>query len=113
MLKRTVLLLLSAVMVISLFTACTSDKTGKKPITYNMGATPKTIDPQLNSAVEAGSVIVHCFEGLTRKDAEGRILPGIAKEWKMNEDGTKFTFYLRDAKWSDGEPVTADDFVYA
>ena len=113
MLKKTILLLLSAVMVITLFTACGSDKGGTKPIVYNMGATPKTIDPQLNSAVEAGSVIVHCFEGLTRKDAEGRIIPGIAEKWEMNEDGTKFTFYLRDAKWSDGKPVTADDFVYA
>ena len=47
MLKKTVLLLLCAVMVVSLFTACASDKADKKPIVYNMGATPKTIDPQL------------------------------------------------------------------
>jgi oligopeptide transport system substrate-binding protein len=113
MVKKTVVLLLCALMAVSLFAGCTSDGTNKRPITYNMGATPKTIDPQLNSAVEAGSVIVHCFEGLTRKDVEGRIQPGMAKKWEMNEDGTKFIFYLRDAKWSDGKPVTAHDFVYA
>jgi oligopeptide transport system substrate-binding protein len=115
MLKRAIVLLLTVVMAVSLFTACGSATSGKsdEPIIYNMGASPKTIDPQLNSAVEAGSVIVHCFEGLTRKDADGQIQPGMAKEWKMSDDGMKFTFYLRDAKWSDGQPVTADDFVYA
>ncbi|MBM7582749.1 oligopeptide transport system substrate-binding protein [Caldicoprobacter guelmensis] len=113
MIKRLSVLLMCVFLVSALFTACSSSDSDSKPIVYNMGANPKTLDPQLNNAVEAGSVIVHCFEGLTRKDQNGQIQPGIAKEWKMNEDGTKFTFYLRDAKWSDGQPVTAHDFVYA
>lgn len=113
MIKRAIVLLLCTAVIVSLFTACASSGSDNKPITYNMGANPKTIDPHLNNAVEAGSVIVHCFEGLTRKDAEGKIQPGMAERWDISDDGTKYTFYLRDAKWSDGKPVTAHDFVYS
>ena len=40
-------------------------------------------------------------------------LPGIAKDWDISNDGKEYTFYLRDAKWSNGDTVTSNDFVYA
>lgn len=72
--------------------------------------------PQLNSmkATDQVSIFVlgHVMEGLVRYDRHGKIVPGIAKRWKMTDTGA--TFWLRhDARWSDGEPVTAHDFIFA
>src|SRR5207244_2567905 len=57
-------------------------------------------------------IIGHTMEGLTRYDAQGRLAPGVAEKWEVGEKGA--FFHLRkNAKWSDGKPVTADDFIYA
>ncbi|MCL6455102.1 MAG: peptide ABC transporter substrate-binding protein [Alicyclobacillus sp.] len=53
------------------------------------------------------------FEGLVHMGPNGRPVPGIAKSWKVSPDGKTWTFYLRNAKFSNGDPVTADDFVYS
>ncbi len=80
-------------------------------IVYHLGATPKSLDPQKNNATDGADVIQHTFEGLTTKDKNGVIVPGMAESWTTSEDGLTWTFKLRDAKWSDGKPVTAQDFV--
>jgi oligopeptide transport system substrate-binding protein len=72
--------------------------------------------PQLNSALAtdtiSGSVLGHVKEGLLRYDEHNRIVPGVAERWEIGKDGA--TFHLRDnARWSDGQPVTAHDFVFA
>jgi len=86
----------------------------KQQAIYNLGEDPKTIDPQLNTASGAGNIILNAFEGLTRMDKDSKAAPGVAEKWEMSEDGLKYTFHLRkDAKWSDGEAVTANDFKYA
>ncbi|SMC20850.1 oligopeptide transport system substrate-binding protein [Clostridium acidisoli DSM 12555] len=83
-------------------------------IKYNLGANPKTIDPGLNSSVEGATVIANAFEGLTDVDANNKPHPGVAKSWTISADGKHYVFHLRkDAKWSDGKPVTAKDFEYA
>ncbi len=79
---------------------------------WNLGAEPKTIDPALNSAVDGGHIINNTFEGLMRKDNEG-IKPAMAESYTISDDGTVYTFKLRDAKWSDGQAVKAQDFEYA
>lgn len=54
------------------------------------------------------------YEGLVVLDAEAKVVPGVAKSWQASDDGLKYTFKLReDAKWSDGHPVKAGDFVFA
>ncbi|OON93612.1 MAG: ABC transporter substrate-binding protein [Candidatus Epulonipiscioides saccharophilum] len=84
----------------------------KQELIYNLGADPLTIDPQLNSAVDGGQIINNTFEGLIR-DVDGVIRPGMAESWTVSDDGLVYTFKLReDAKWSDGKPVTAHDFVF-
>lgn len=90
-----------------------ASKEGDADIVYHLGATPKSIDPQLNNATDGAAIIQECFEGLTTKDAKGDIVPGMAESWTTSEDGLVWTFKLRDAKWSDGQPVKAQDFVYA
>ena len=76
---------------------------------------PLSLDPHKATAVADGKIIAALLEGLVRPDAqdETRIHPGMAERWEHNADATVWTFYLREAYWSDGRPVTAHDFVYA
>jgi oligopeptide transport system substrate-binding protein len=79
---------------------------------WNLGSDPKTIDPQLNSASDGGDIINNTFEGLMR-EVNGKLQPAMAESYEVSDDGLTYTFKLRDAKWSDGKPVTAHDFEYA
>ena len=72
-----------------------------------------TLDPQLVEDVDTSSVVRSLFEGLYNSGADGNPVPGVAESYDVNEDKTVYTFHLRDAKWSNGDPVTAGDFVYA
>lgn len=72
-----------------------------------------TLDPQLVEDVDTSAVVRSLFEGLYNSGPDGEPVPGVAESYEVNEDNTVYTFKLRDAKWSNGEPVTAGDFVYA
>jgi len=75
---------------------------------------PATIDPALSEDVAAYSIIDDLFEGLVRLDPAGNIVPAVAARWEISADGLTWLFHLRgEAQWSNGEPVTAPDFVYA
>jgi oligopeptide transport system substrate-binding protein len=66
------------------------------------------------STVYENNIVLDLFEGLTTVDAAGRPIPGVAESWSLSDDGLTWTFTLRpDLKWSDGEPLTADDVVYS
>jgi len=76
------------------------------------GAEPETLDPALITGQPEGRVVNALFEGLLRFDRHGRSTPGAAASWEVSPDHLTYTFHLRtDAKWSDGQPVTARDFV--
>ena len=114
--KRKAALLISFVLVFSmLFTACAGGGSGKADVlTVCVGPDPDTIDPALNSAVDGATLIIHGFEGLMTLDKNGTPVPGQAKSYDVSEDGTTYTFHLRDGlKWSDGKALTASDFVYS
>ncbi|TDT58415.1 peptide ABC transporter substrate-binding protein [Fonticella tunisiensis] len=108
-------LVLALVFALGLLAGCAKGGGGAaQVIRYNLGAEPKTLDPALNAAVEAGTIIENVFEGLMRLDEKDRPIPGVAERYEKSADGLKYTFYLRkNAKWSDGKPVTAKDFEYA
>lgn len=118
--KLTALVLAAAVAVIS-FSACSSSQNttttsgSKAVITACVGSEPKSIDPAINQTVDGSTYLHNMFEGLTKYDKTGtKMVAGIAKSWDISSDGLTYTFHLRtDAKWSDGKPVTAADFVYA
>ena len=76
-------------------------------------AEPLTLDPHKASGTWENNIIGDMFIGLFTENAEGQPIPGMAESWTTSEDGLTWTFELRDAVWSDGEPVTTDDFVYA
>ncbi len=77
---------------------------------------PQSQDPHKATAVADGKIICTLLEGLVRPSAttDGEVLPATAQSWEHNEQADLWTFHLNpDAKWSDGTPVTAQDFVYA
>ncbi|MCR5286300.1 MAG: peptide ABC transporter substrate-binding protein [Treponema sp.] len=79
-----------------------------------VGPSPETIDPALNSAVDGANMIIHAFEGLLKFDSNNNIVAASADKWEQSSDGLTWTFHLRDGlKWSDGSALTANDFVYA
>lgn len=81
-------------------------------LTRNNGSEPESLDPVLAESVGANNISRDLFEGLTATDAQDHVVPGVAESWKQT-DPTTWVFKLRqNAKWSNGESVTAEDFVY-
>src|SRR4051812_30794880 len=78
-----------------------------------MGADPADLDPHVATTISEIDVVSALFEGLVAEDPiDLHPVPGVALRWDVSPDLLKYTFYLRpDAKWSDGKPVTAEDFV--
>lgn len=78
------------------------------------GAEPESLDPHQVQGVPEHRILMALFEGLIADDpVTAGALPGVAKSWDISDDGTVYTFHLRDCKWSDGVPVTANDVVYS
>ena len=129
--KKTLAIILAAIMVLGL-AACGSSG-GNTPagsgsaaggssdsLAVCIASEPQTLDPALNSAVDGATMLVHLFSGLAKWSKNGEnyeIVPDMAEELVEpvdNGDGTfTYTYTLRDAKWSDGEPVKAADFEFA
>ena len=89
---------------------------------YALSDDPETFDTAKMSGAPEGRVAFNIFEGLlmpaeTTKGADTTkdlVRPGVAEKWEVSDDGTTYTFHLReDAKWSNGEPVTSGDFLFA
>lgn len=81
-------------------------------ITIALSEEPPQLDPGRSTDASSGIVMAHVFEGLIAYDEDAQLTPGVAERWEIREDGA--TFWLReDALWSDGQPVTAHDFVFA
>lgn len=79
-----------------------------------LGAEPESLDPHRSRSSEAGDVQRDLGEGLMGYTADGRLAPRAASGWEVSADGLEYRFFLRpDARWSNGEPVTAKDFVYS
>ncbi|CAM2828739.1 peptide ABC transporter substrate-binding protein [Paenibacillus sediminis] len=80
----------------------------------NFSSEPPTLDPGIAQDNAAITVLHAMYEGLTNVDSSGKSIPGVAETWDISQDGKTYTFHLRkDAKWSNGDPVTANDFVFA
>ncbi|WP_194090878.1 ABC transporter substrate-binding protein [Vibrio hibernica] len=84
----------------------------KQELVKGNGTEVASIDPQKTEGVPESNVIRDLFEGLVNQDGDGNVVPGVAESWETKDNKT-FIFHLRkDAKWSNGDPVTADDFVF-
>lgn len=119
--KKLIAAMLSAVMAISMLSGCStpaqsdSDSEGEseKVFRYAISTEPTTLDPTKGNSTTDNEIQHALTEGLVR-NSSGEIEPGVAESWEVSDDGLTYTFHLRDdALWSDGETITADDFVYA
>ena len=82
--------------------------------TYRVLDEHSSVDPQIVEDVSGSEIVRDLFEGLYNQDADGNLVPGVALSHTVSDDKLTYTFTLRpEAKWSDGTPVTAGDFVYA
>jgi oligopeptide transport system substrate-binding protein len=78
------------------------------------GAQPQGLDPHLTEGVPSANVQRDLFESLVVEAPDGSSVPGNAERWDISEDGLTYTFHLRqNARWSNGDPVTANDWVYS
>ncbi len=76
------------------------------------GPDPDSLDPHKARSTEAMNVLRDLFEGLTRLDPQAATVAGAAERWTVSDDGLAYTFFLRqNARWSNGDPVVAEDFV--
>ena len=121
--RRIIALLLTAVMSFSL-AACSGSKekateggAEEQYVNTYLAADPTTLDPSLRSDTYSSDILMNSMESLIRvgqRDGEYTFVPGDAETWESDETGTVWTFHLgEDRKWSDGEPVTADQYVYS
>jgi oligopeptide transport system substrate-binding protein len=78
-------------------------------------AEPSDLDPQIDVAYTDQNILMALFEGLTALDEKTSLpVPAVAERWDVSPDGLVYTFHLRsNARWSSGDPITADDFVYS
>ncbi len=105
-------LLLSALIIAVCLSACSPFKADAN-LTHLLDGIVASLDPQTAKNEAEFTVINSIFEGLCRIDESGETVPGVAESWQANADSTVFEFILRgDAKWSEGQPVTAHDFVF-
>lgn len=130
--KKMLSLLLAVSMLAATVTGCgftgggKSDSTDKgtdaekgtdaaaQEITISMASDPQIYDPRSMVGLDMRQVAGQMYLSLLRKDQNGELQPGNAENWEVNEDNTVYTFNLnKEVKWSDGEPVTAQDYVYA
>lgn len=122
--RKTVLVLLLVVMMVLSLIGCGGSQTPadnsdqdettstEKILTYSVLIDMPTLDQSLANSADSMTLISQIQEGLVRLH-DGKVLPGIAKEWEVSDDGLVYTFHLREAKWSDGAKITAHDFEYA
>ncbi len=100
----------SAVTIIRVGTRLAAEQT----VNRGLDAMPRSLDPTLSIDEPGQEVIDDLFEGLTTLDVAGRVIPGVASSWTESSDGKTWVFHLRpQAHWSNGDPLTAADFVYA
>ncbi|UJF15648.1 peptide ABC transporter substrate-binding protein [Jeotgalibaca sp. MA1X17-3] len=91
----------------------TQGSTDKKVLNVQFDVEVASMDPQLATDGASFQVIASILDGLYQLDADGNPVPAIAESTDVSEDGLTYTFKLKEAMWSNGEPVTANDFVYA
>jgi len=91
-----------------------TDLAGRQALSRSLDDEPRSMDTQLTNDVQGQRIADDLFEGLTTIDVAGRVAPGVATSWETSSDGLTWVFHLRpQARWSNGQPVTAGDFVYS
>ena len=110
--KIFTLLMMCALLLV---TGCGGDSANNdnKQLSVMLGSNVVSLDSAQCTDSTSFEVIADCIDGLMQLDADGKAIPAIAESFDVSEDGKTYTFHLRDAKWANGDPVSAEDFVFA
>ena len=102
-------------LVTMIFTGCGGSDSGGNDgkLSVMLGSNVVSLDTANATDVNSFELIADCIDGLMQLDSNGKAVPAIAESFDVSADGKTYTFHLRDAKWANGEPVTAEDFVFA
>ena len=102
------------VCLVCLVAGCNASIGNAQALHLGNSGEPQTLDPHRYNLRLEETILTDLFLGLTTFNARGEIVPGAALSWSTSEDGLRWTFKLREGlKWSDGQPLTAADFVYS
>lgn len=113
--KALVSLLTASAMVVGLMstgTVAMAAEESTSELNVMLETPVQSLDPQQATDGTSFEVIADYTDGLMQMDADGQAVPAIAESYEVSEDGCQYTFHLRDAQWSNGDPVTAADFVF-
>ena len=105
--------LVAACLAVTLLAGCGGSSTGSNTFTFSSELDIKNLDSSDADDGMSFNAMHACIDGLMGLDKDGNIVPAIAEKHEVSGDQLTHTFTLRDAKWSNGEAVTANDFVYA
>ena len=108
--------LLSLLIVVAVLASCAATVSFADNDNYlgvMLSTNVMSLDTNLATDGESFEVIADCIDGLMQMDADGAAIPAIAESYDVSEDGTVYTFHLRDAQWANGTEVTANDFEFA
>jgi oligopeptide transport system substrate-binding protein len=124
--KKRLSVFFSMLLVLSMFLAACAGKDSKnnagegdkaadvpQELRVNINSEPPALHPGLASDATSGGVLLQTFEGLTRIGKDGKPENAMAEDVQVSDDLKTYTFKLRDAQWTNGDPVTAEDFIYA
>lgn len=105
----------AALAAFALFTAaCNAPPQDVRVLRIGNHAEPSSLDPHRSEDVPARNIQRDLFEGLVSEAPDGEIVAGVARHWSVSDDGLTWMFSLRpDARWSNGDPLTAEDFVFS
>ncbi|GAB5457245.1 MAG: peptide ABC transporter substrate-binding protein [Henriciella sp.] len=109
------LITMAALALTLVLASCGGGQSGDDVPTLRRGISAKvdTLDPHRSSAAWENIIIGDMFNGLTQHTPDGKVIPAVAESWETDESGLVWTFKLKETVWSDGVPLTANDFVYA
>lgn len=111
---KSVLLILLVFLLATFGFVVTGERGERADFVLVNGAEPQTLDPAIMTGVIEGRIADALFEGLTVPDPKTLApLPGVAERWTTSPDGLTYRFFLRKTQWTNGDPVTAHDFVYS
>ncbi|MDN3508104.1 MAG: ABC transporter substrate-binding protein, partial [Simkaniaceae bacterium] len=109
-------LCLTLALLALLMTSCDSEKgskaSNKSTLHVNFLTAPPTLDPRKTRDMTSSTAIFMLFEGLTKSTPESSHAPSLAERIEISDDQRIYTFYLREAKWSNGDLITSYDFEY-
>ena len=121
--KKILAALLAAAMTVTMLAGCgvpgggkeegESSESNEKVFRYSTRTEPTSLDPTKSNSIPDNEIQHAITESLVRNTG-GEVYPGVAETWEVSEDGLTYTFHLNpDAKWSDGQQIKAQDFVYS